>query len=346
MSAPWTGITIITPTTIMGTITRTRIHKTEMALFDTYLIVDWSAARTPKTGRDSIWVCRLGRDGERAENPPTRHAARLLLAEMLAAAMANGERVIAGFDFPFGYPAGFAARLGLSGTPWRAVWDEIARLIEDRADNHNNRFHVGAELNRRVSGTSFPFWGCPASSAGDFLGPRHHRGHNAAEPLKERRLIDEWMVGAQPCWKLAYTGSVGSQVLTGLPVVRALRDDPRWAGHARIWPFETGLGLADDARIVFAEVWPSWWKVCPKLGPPNDKAQVRTVARIFAARDRAGELAAWFSPETGAADTRQIVTEEAWTLGVTAPRLRARPARTAPRPIYEEREAHARRAGG
>ncbi len=30
-------------------------------------------------------------------------------------------------------------------------------------------------------------------------------------------------------------------------------------------------------------------------GPPNDKAQVRSVAEIFAAADHAGELAAWFA---------------------------------------------------
>ena len=54
--------------------------------------------------------------------------------------------------------------------------------------------------------------------------------------------------------------------------------------------FETGFGAPDDARVVFAEVWPSWWKVCPRLGPPNDKAQVRTVARLFAGgRATAGE---------------------------------------------------------
>jgi hypothetical protein len=306
-----------------------------LKLFDTYIIVDWSAARTPKTGRDSVWVCRLGADGETALNPPTRHAAREILASMLADAVTKGERVVAGFDFPFGYPAGFAARLGLKGEPWRATWDEIARLVEDRDDNHNNRFQVGAELNRRVSGAAFPFWGCPAGSAGDFLGPRHHRGHTAGEALKERRLIDDWMVGAQPCWKLAYTGSVGSQVLTGLPVVRALRDDPRWADRARVWPFETGLGIGGDARIVFAEVWPSWWKACPRLGPPNDKAQVRTVARIFAAADRVGELASWFTPAISDAEAKQVVTEEAWTLGVMAPRLRATPrrgARAAPQP--------------
>jgi len=298
-----------------------------MALFDLYILVDWSAARVPKTGRDSIWICRLTRDGaETVANPPTRAAARALLAEMLEDAAANGERVVAGFDFPFGYPTGFAGRLGLRGTPWRAMWDEVARLIDDRDDNENNRFAVGAELNRRVSGARFPFWGCPVGFTHEHLGPQHHRGHTADEPLKERRLIDEWMVGAQPCWKLAYTGSVGSQVLTGLPVVRALRDDARWAERTRIWPFETGLGLPDEARTVFAEVWPSWWKACAKLGPPNDKAQVRTVARIFAAADRNGVLAAWFSPdigqEIGGADPRPVVEEEAWTLGVTAPRVR------------------------
>jgi hypothetical protein len=302
-------------------------------VFDTYIIVDWSAARTPKTGRDSIWICRLDHDSETFVNPPTRHAAREALADMLARASEHGERVVLGFDFPFGYPAGFAVRLGLDGArPWRSVWDEIALLIDDRPDNDNNRFQIGAELNRRVSGASFPFWGCPAGCAGEFLGPRHHRGHTVDEPLRERRLIDDWMVGAQPCWKLAYTGSVGSQVLTGLPVVRALRDDQRWADRARIWPFETGFSLPNDARFVFAEVWPSWWKVCPKLGPPNDKAQVRTVARIFAAADRAGGLRSWFTPAIADSEARQAIEEEAWTLGVMAPRVRVAKRRVVPHP--------------
>ncbi len=291
--------------------------------FDTYLIVDWSAARTPKTGRDSIWICRLGPEGESVANPPTRHAARELLAEMLAEAMEKNRRVVAGFDFPFGYPAGLARRLGLAGPPWRAIWDEIDRLIEDRPDNHNNRFEVAAALNRRISNGAFPFWGRPVRMQHEFLGAKHHKRH-VADGLREKRLIDEWMIGAQPCWKLIGAGSVGGQVLTGLPVVRALRDDPRWSAQARIWPFETGLRLPDEARIVFAEVWPSWWQACAKLGPPNDKAQVRTVARIFAARDQAGELAGWFSPPIGDVDPEQIINEEAWTLGVMAPRVRMR----------------------
>jgi precorrin-8X/cobalt-precorrin-8 methylmutase len=116
--------------------------------------------------------------------------------------------------------------------------------------------------------------------------------------------------------------------LTGIPVVRGLRSDPRWADRARIWPFETGLGLPADAQIVFAEVWPSWWRdeIRPDHGPPKDKAQVRTVVEVFAARDRTGELVAWFAGAPGltSAERRVIETEEAWTLGVTQRRQRAK----------------------
>jgi precorrin-8X/cobalt-precorrin-8 methylmutase len=296
--------------------------------FDHYVIVDWSAASQPKEGRDSIWICHRGPDGERCENLATRHLSKVRLAEILAGVAASGERAILGFDFPFGYPMGLARRLGLSGTPWRALWDEIAGLLHDHEDNSNDRFTVAAELNRRVSNGRFPFWGCPIGFTHEFLGPKHH-GRHEVDGLAEKRLIDRWMIGAQPCWKLAYTGSVGSQALTGIPVVRGLRDDQRWAARARVWPFETGLSLPEDAQIVFAEVWPSWWKVRPEHGPPNDKAQVRTVAEIFAARDHAGELAGWFDgdPNLGEDQRRIIETEEAWTLGVTAARQRSVPIR-------------------
>jgi len=297
-------------------------------LFDHHVIIDWSAANQKKTGRDSIWICHIGPDGERCQNPDTRHHAKLLLAEILAAAVRRGERALLGFDFPFGYPAGFAARLRLAGTPWRAIWGEIADLLEDAEDNRNNRFLVGAELNRRTSGGRFPFWGCPARFSHEFLGPKHH-GRHQHEGLAEKRLIDGWMRGAQPCWKLAYTGSVGSQALTGIPVVRELRSHSAWTDRARIWPFETGLSIPDDARVVFAEVWPSWWTVRRELGPPNDKAQVRTVAALFAERDRVGELASWFAPPVSEAQVRQIVSEEAWTLGVMEPRRRQAPHPTA-----------------
>ena len=331
-------------TAIITTATIIRTSIAEPGMFDTFVIVDWSAASQPKTGRDSIWICAVDRAGSErlVENPHTRHRAKNLLGELLSDATVRGERVLLGFDFPFGYPAGFAARLGLNtAPPWRAVWDEIASYVKDAENNKNDRFTVAAEFNRRVSNGAFPFWGCPVGFTHEFLGPKHHNGHQA-EGLDEKRLIDRWMVGAQPCWKLAYTGSVGSQSLTGIPVVRELRDDPGWADGARIWPFETGLRLPNDAQIVFAEIWPSWWRkeIRRDYGPPNDKAQVRTVAALFAAAERAGALPGWFAGDPTLTDEqrRQVETEEAWTLGVIAPKRLVNSRKLAPHPAGGERE--------
>lgn len=293
-------------------------------MFDTFIVVDWSAANQPKTGADSIWICCHRRGTEMLQNPPTRHLAQEALAALIDAALGRGERVLIGCDFPFGYPAGFASRLGLAGPAWRAVWDEIARLVEDGADNRNNRFAVAAALNKRVSQGGFPFWGCPAALVGPFLGPRHHRRHET-DGLVERRLIDLYVPTTQPCWKLLGTGSVGGQALTGIPVVRALRDDPRWQSRTRVWPCETGLRPpADEVAVVMAEIYPSFWPVTPNPGEPKDAAQVREVARFLAASAAAGDLAALFhaDPTLTPEERGRIEAEEAWTLGVTARRLR------------------------
>jgi precorrin-8X/cobalt-precorrin-8 methylmutase len=303
-------------------------------MFDTVIMVDWSAASVPRVGRDSIWLCRRDAAEELLVNPPTRRMARGLLADWLAAAQQAGRRVLLGFDFPFGYPAGFAARLGLSGPPWRAVWDEIAALIADDENNRNNRFDVAEVLNHRVSGGGFPFWGCPAAPAREHLQGKHHRRHDS-DGLAERRLVDLYIPSAQPCWKLMGAGSVGGQALTGIPVARALRDDPRWRNRARVWPFETGLSPPGDVPIVIAEIYPSLWAVKPAPGETKDAAQVRTVAGYLVARDRAGELVTLFAGDGGLTPTQrnQVEREEAWTLGVSAARQRPIPiANDCPRP--------------
>ncbi len=292
-------------------------------MFDTYVMVDWSAATVPRTGRDSIWICWHEKGGERLKNPPTRHAAKSILADWLAGAVEREERVLIGFDFPFGYPSGFAARLGLSGLPWRAVWDEIAGLLHDSEENGNNRFAIAAEFNRRVSNGHFPFWGRPPGFDTPFLAPKHHRAHENSG-LAERRLVDLHIPSAQPCWKLLGAGSVGGQALTGIPVVRALRDDPRWTDRVRIWPFETGLQAPEQGTAVIAEVYPSLWAVSPADGEAKDAAQVRSVARFFAHSDCTGKLAALFAgdPSLTREQRLRVETEEAWTLGVTAAKQR------------------------
>ena len=295
-------------------------------IFDAYLIVDWSANATPKRGADSIWYCLVERTGGGLRrrvlaNPATRWQARDEISEILQRLAARGRRVLAGFDFPDGYPAGFAKAAGFKGVPWRAVWDGLDHLIQDSDDNGNNRFDVAALLNKRISGGTFPFWGCPAHRQTPTLSMRKTRAYrDYDEKLPERRLCEAWLPRSQPCWKLYTTGSVGSQALMGIPVLKALRDAPELAPLTLVWPFETGLGPPPTEtpwQIVLAEVYPSILAIKPKAGEIKDAVQVETIARHLAKRDARGELAKDLSgPDAlSAADRRTIELEEGWILG-------------------------------
>jgi precorrin-8X/cobalt-precorrin-8 methylmutase len=291
-------------------------------LFDAYVMVDWSAAGKPARGKDSIWICYGRREGVLAiENVPTRHQAREHLRAFLTAEHAGKRAVLAGFDFAFGYPSGFAARLALAGEPWRATWDLLAAEIQDAPDNKNNRFELASRFNQRISGGFGPFWGCPASEIWPYLGSRHHRRHELLG-LAERRIADAWISGPQPVWKLAYAGAVGSQSLTGIPILHWLRNHPDLAAAVTIWPFETGLRALSHAdtegRIVLAEIYPSLVEVHPKTSEIRDKCQVRAMVEHFTKLDVEGALGIHFAgdPSLDDAQRRAIEREESWILGV------------------------------
>ncbi|MGH7004372.1 MAG: hypothetical protein ACREIP_10535, partial [Alphaproteobacteria bacterium] len=216
-------------------------------------MVDWSAASTPRLGRDSIWIAAADRraHGNRhgavrtdLVNLRTRAEAVQWLEARLMALAAHG-RVLVGFDFPFGYPAGTASRLGLTGTPWRALWSDLAAAIADGPDNANNRFDLAEAWNKRICGDAFPFWGNVREETRPHLLRRNCRVHGVNDPAL-RRLADARVPGAHTVWQLAGNGSVGSQALLGIPRVRQLRHAPGLAAVTAIWPFETGL--ADDAE--------------------------------------------------------------------------------------------------
>ncbi|MFQ5955702.1 MAG: hypothetical protein ACE5JZ_11625 [Kiloniellales bacterium] len=298
-----------------------------MSLFQTYVMVDWSAASRPCQGADSIWICLLARGRDTTlpplrYNPPTRHAAILRLEEILTDLLRRPGRILVGFDFPLGYPAGFARSLGLSATPWRAVWDRLAELVHDDAANRNNRFEAAGRLNRRLSGNTFPFWGNHPAHRFDGLGRFRPTGYGNGG-VAERRLTEVRLKGPQPVWKLYGAGSVGGQALTGIARLRWLRHHPRLAPVTRIWPFETGLARLDEARagdwrIVIAEVYPSLVRAQAEPGLVKDARQLRSIAEHFAALDRRDALNPLFAgdPALSAAERRRVEEEEAWILGV------------------------------
>jgi precorrin-8X/cobalt-precorrin-8 methylmutase len=300
-------------------------------LFDAYLMVDWSAAAMPRLGKDSIWLCHLRRERgtlriAALENRPTRLDARARLLALLERELAGGNSVLAGFDFPFGYPEGLAQRLHLPAPAWRSLWQLLAERIADDAGNRNNRFAVAADLNRRIAAGPAPFWGCPRAAQSPFLAMTHHRRHETLG-LAEKRLADGRLTGPQPVWKLAGTGAAGSQALTGIPVLHWLRRQPSLATRTCVWPFETGLQAPlreGGGRIVLAEVYPSLVPSPQRNGEVKDRAQVRAIARHFAALDGEGRLASLFAgdPTLTSRERTAVEREESWILGVTGARRR------------------------
>ena len=298
-------------------------------LFNSYVMVDWSAASKPATGADSIWIGALTPDARmkltfKASNPPTRAKAIEELEDILARCLKRGDRVLLGVDFPMGFPAGTAEALKLKGEPWRATRDFLLKEMKDKPDNSNNRFALAARMNRLMSGGPFPFWGCSKKDELTTLSVKKSREHGKGD-VPEFRATENAALTAkkarpQPVWKIAYAGAIGGQTMTGIPAMERLRE--KFPG-LKIWPFEIPLDKADEAaldgvRIVVAEVLPTLNATKQEVSEIRDEAQIRSICEALAERDVSGKLGALFGGEARLKDSEkaQAASEEGWILGI------------------------------
>jgi precorrin-8X/cobalt-precorrin-8 methylmutase len=331
--------------------------KGHVTRFDAFLMVDWSAAARPRSGRDAVWIVEglhdLGGQARLVEravgeaNPPTRSAAEDSLIASLRRNVEAGRRVLVGFDFPFGFPAGFADALVPSRRttpPWRRIWTYLRDVIEDDPDNANNRFEVASEINRRLAGVGSrssgrsmaltpgpgPFWGCPATRQTQHLRSTKRPGL-FPYPLSDRGTLHEWrqvelrlrQLRRRPhaVWKLWTAGAVGSQTLVGIPVLDRLLQHVELRAVSAVWPFQTGLSCpapVDGPSILYVEIWPGVLPaVVPALGEVLDHAQMRCLVERFSDLDRRDELAPLFRPPTLCeAEATAVQLEEGWILGI------------------------------
>ena len=298
-------------------------------LFDAYIMVDWSAASKPVTGANAIWIGILAKDARlkfkfTAVNPDTRLKAAALIKDLVEKLNRRGDRVLLGFDFSMGYPAGTAAALGLDidrTPPWKAMHSHLASKLKDKPDNSNARFAIAAGMNYKISGGPFPFWGAPARDQAKTLAAKKGDFDLGALPeyrLAEAHLRETTKAKPKSVWQLAYTGSVGSQSLTGLPHIHSLL---RTLSKARLWPFQTGLAqqseeTLENVQTLIAEIYPSTLDVKPEKGETLDRAQVRTMAYHYCDLDRKGHLGALFGPPDSLDKGKiaQIEAEEGWIL--------------------------------
>jgi len=290
-------------------------------MFDDVIIVDWSAAAVPRRGKDSIWIAHANRRTavvEHLVNVPTRTAAQVWLEAAIDRLLETGRRTMIGVDFSLGYPRGFAEILhravgeGAAGHSAATVRRALSALIVDDASNANNRFEVANAIN--AASTTALFWGRPAqrtelTALSPTLALPEGLVPNPLERFRRTEVVSGQRLATN--WQLLGVGSVGSQVLMGLPVVDALvrRFD------AAVWPFDPLV----DSAVVIAETWPGLFAVGQPDGEVRDAWQVRSTAqRLAGFSEEEWELC--FAPPSLLAlsdEERAVVTcEEGWMFGV------------------------------
>jgi hypothetical protein len=298
-------------------------------LFDSYVMVDWSAASKPATGADSIWIGALTPDSRlklafKATNPSTRAKATGELEDLLGRCLKRGDRVLIGIDFPLGFPAGTSEALNLKGEPWRAMRDFLLKEMKDKPDNSNNRFALAARMNRLISNGPFPFWGCSKKDELTTLSVKKSREHGPGD-IAEHRIAEQIAIESkkgrrQPVWKIAYAGAIGGQTMTGIPAIERIREK---FPALKLWPFEIPLekleeSALEDVRIVVAEVLPSLNAARPEATEIRDEAQVRSLCEALAERDAGGKLGAMFGGMAALTEPQKAAAsaEEGWILGI------------------------------
>lgn len=292
--------------------------------FDDYLFIDFSAAGTRKTGKDSIWLAH-GRWSARRlhvnelSNVATRRELETAVRARLAQLVTDGRRALIGFDFPYAYPEGTAGAFRVEDDPgraWHCIWAALAERIEDDERNRSNRFEVASALNAACGRGVGPFWGCPVAKRTPHLqSTRTPAG--ACWRYVEARLR---RAGKRPqeSFKLLGAGSVGSQALLGIPILYRLFHDAALAPHSVVWPFEWSEELSRDRDrrplILHAEIWPGAVELDASLHATRDAAQVLTLLQWAAKQDERGELNALLDQPLR--EVPAVRREEGWILGV------------------------------
>ena len=270
--------------------------------WDTFVMVDWSGGndRGASPAADAIWV-GVNR-GDQSEDPlyfRNRQVYTAWITAFIDAELIAGRRAMIGFDFPFGYPAGFGKHLIGTDDPI-ALWQWFHERVED-APKANNRFDIAGQINGTLPGIG-PFWANGLKREIPNL-PRKGLARTA-NPFLERRAVEHLAKGSFTCWQLAGAGAVGSQTIMGLPVLQTLR--ATFPNKISVWPFEP---LTNP--ISFVEIWPTLYAGPAPAHWIKDAHQVYTTARTLAQ----------MSLTPTHANLQITAPVEGWILGVRSPEI-------------------------
>lgn len=297
-------------------------------LFDAYIFLDWSANSTPKQGADSLWIAEGYWDQGQLVvcdplNPRTREEAMAHLLKRINFYLQAGRRVLLGLDFAYSYPKGFFGSFQKIVGDRKALWLELKERIIDVNNNSNNRFVVANDLNKQMLQPLF--WGKPQRQAYQNLVNLSAGKPNGLGNINAYRLVEEQLrlKGRRPmsAFQLYGNGSVGSQVLMGIPRLQQLQ--AKFADKFLTWPFDTGWcpqfqTMLRDC-VLNCEIWPGVISV-ENYHPVKDASQMISYVYWAAQEDASGNLCCWFDvparfSDISAADLMSAKQHEGWILG-------------------------------
>ncbi len=295
-----------------------------MTMFNGYIMVDWSAASSRTTGKDSIWVAELIGNVNNVilTNYPTRSCFLKYLKGKMEEATKNKKRLLIGFDFPFGYPANAYGKFIFKDcNDWKDLWKLISTNIKDDIKNYknwNNRFYVASDFNKCFPDNKGPFWGHPTGKNHDGQYPYLE---NEKPKIYSEKLISEFRLvekklgektgkQAKSVWQLFCGVTVGSQTLMGIPILNKLHKEFDCA----VWPFDL-INEDPKKQFVLAEIYPSIWRR-QKKHPIKDADQVYTVAKNIAYLDETNTLKNLLQAPHIHSKKDDIIKKEGWILGV------------------------------
>ena len=248
-----------------------------MTSFDSFVVIDWAAGNDtgPKPRKDAIWAAGQI-DGSETEAVYFRNRviAEEWLVRLISREIVAGRRLLLGFDFPFGYPRGFADAV-LGRGPTTGLFDFFDDQLTDTPQS-NDRFALAGRLNMRFPGVG-PFWFNGTRSDIPHL-PRRKSERTTDHGQIERRRCEALAKGTFTCWQMGGAGAVGGQVMTGMAFLARIRR--RFPGQVAVWPFES-----ETTPVLAVEVWPSLIAdVVRQSGDViKDRAQVRYLSRALGA---------------------------------------------------------------
>jgi len=257
-------------------------------LFDRYLGIDYSGAKTPVASARGVRVYQADVRSEPQEIAPPaspgKHWTRRGLAEWLLAELREAPPTLVGMDHGFSFPLAYFEKYALPHD-WPAFLDDFQRHWPTDDD------------------------ACWVRDVRDGV-----RGNGAARSGDRswRRLAEQRAGSAKSVFWFDVHGEVACSTHAGLPWLRFLRRE--LGARVHFWPFD-GWQIA-AGRSVIAEAYPRVWsRDIPPADRNLDQHAAYSVAAGLRAADAHGTLARLLAPKLSR-EEREIAAIEGWILGV------------------------------